>query len=145
MSSQAQKPDLVNQQNVLDAFCKQRKIEVDEWIMEVGGGLNFKRKQFLSLIDAILEGQVERVVLAHQDRLARFGYQLLVHLCETHQCELVVMNTEALSPEQELVQDFITITHCFSSRMSGSRNYRKALKKAIADDQSAQDPAPSDA
>jgi predicted site-specific integrase-resolvase len=90
-------------------------------------------------------GQVERVVLAHQDRLARCGYQLLVHLCETHQCELVVMNTEALSPEQELVQDFITITHCFSSRMSGSRNYRKALKKAIADDQSAQDPAPSDA
>jgi putative resolvase len=145
VSSQAQKPDLVNQQNVLEAFCQQRKIEVDEWIMEVGGGLNFKRKQFLSLIDAILEGQVERVVLAHQDRLARFGYQLLVHLCETHQCELVVMNTEALSPEQELVQDLITITHCFSSRLYGLRNYRKALKKAIADDQSAQDPAPSDA
>ncbi len=145
MSSQAQKPDLDNQQNVLDAFCKQRKIEVDEWIMEVGGGLNFKRKQFLSLIDAILVGQVERVVLAHQARLARFGYQLLVHLCETHQCELVVMNTEELSPEQELVQDLIKITHCFSSRLYGLRNYRKALKKAIADDQSAQDPAPSDA
>jgi putative resolvase len=145
VSSQAQKPDLVNQQNVLDAFCKQRQIEVDEWIMEVGGGLNFKRKQFLALIDAILQGQVERVVLAHQDRLARFGYQLLVHLCETHQCELVVMNTVALSPEQEVVQDLLTITHCFSSRLYGLRNYRKALKKAIADDQSAQDPAPSDA
>jgi len=80
VSSQAQKPDLVTQQNVLDEFCKQRKIEVDEWIMEVGGGLNFKRKQFLSLVDAILDGQIERVVLAHQDRLARFGYHLLVHL-----------------------------------------------------------------
>ena len=109
VSSQAQQPDLVNQQQVLDAFCKQRKIDVDEWIMEVGGGLNFKRKQFLSLVDAILDGQIERVVLAHQDRLARFGYQLLVHLCRTHQCELLVMNTEELSPEQELVQDLITI------------------------------------
>jgi putative resolvase len=145
VSSQAQKPDLVNQQRVLDAFCKQRKIEVDEWIMEVGGGLNFKRKQFLSLVDAILEGQVERVVLAHQDRLARFGYHLLVHLCQTHQCELLVMNTEELSPEQELVQDLITITHCFSSRLYGLRNYRKALKKAIANDQSAQDQTPSHA
>jgi putative resolvase len=38
------------------------------------------RKQFLHLIDAIIDGQVERVVLAHQDRWARFGYQLLVHL-----------------------------------------------------------------
>jgi putative resolvase len=143
VSSQAQKPDLVKQQKVLDEFCKQRKIEVDEWIMEVGGGLNFKRKQFLSLVDAILDGQIERVVLAHQDRLARFGYHLLVHLCRTHQCELLVMNTEALSPEQELVQDLITITHCFSSRLSGLRTYRKLLQKAIADDQSAQDPAPS--
>jgi putative resolvase len=141
VSSQAQKPDLVNQQKVLDEFCKQRKIEVDEWIMEVGGGLNFKRKQFLSLVDAILDGQIERVVLAHQDRLARFGYHLLVHLCRTHQCELLVMNTEELSPEQELVQDLITITHCFSSRLYGLRNYRKALKKAIQDDQSTQDQA----
>jgi putative resolvase len=145
VSSQAQKPDLANQRRVLEAFCTQRNIEVDEWMMEVGGGLNFKRKQFLSLVDAILEGQVERVILAHQDRLARFGYQLLVHLCETHQCELLVMNTEQLSPEQELVQDLITITHCFSSRLYGLRNYRKALKKAIADDQSAQDQAPSNA
>ena len=143
VSSQAQKPDLANQRRVLEAFCTQRNIEVDEWMMEVGGGLNFKRKQFLSLVDAILEGQVERVILAHQDRLARFGYQLLVHLCQTHQCELLVMNTEELSPEQELVQDLITITHCFSSRLYGLRNYRTALKKAIVDDQSAQDQAPS--
>jgi putative resolvase len=145
VSSQAQKPDLANQRRVLEAFCTQRNIEVDEWMLEVGGGLNFKRKQFLCLVDAILEGQVERVILAHQDRLARFGYQLLVHLCETHQCELLVMNTEELSPEQELVQDLITITHCFSSRLYGLRNYRKALKKAIADDQSSQDQAPSNA
>lgn len=145
VSSQAQKPDLANQRRVLEVFCTQRNIEVDEWMMEVGGGLNFKRKQFLSLVDAILEGQIERVLLAHQDRLARFGYQLLAHLCQTHQCELLVMNTEELSPEQELVQDLITITHCFSSRLYGLRNYRKALKKAIADDQSAQDQAPSNA
>jgi putative resolvase len=98
----------------------------------------------LQLVDVILEGQVERIVLAHQDRIARFDYQLLVHLCQTHKTELVVMNTESLSPEQELVQDLITITHCFSSRLYGLRNYRKALKKVIADDQSTQNQAPFD-
>jgi putative resolvase len=144
VSSQAQKPDLANQRHVLEEFCKQKQIQVDEWIMEIGGGLNFKRKAFLRLIDAILEGQVERVVLAHQDRLARFGYQLLVHLCQTHKTELMVMNTQELSPEQELVQDLITITHGFSSRLYGLPNYRKALKKAIQDDQSAQGQAESD-
>jgi putative resolvase len=143
VSSQAQKPDLLNQQAVLRDYCEQQSIRVDEWINEIGGGLNFERKQFLKLIDAILAGDVACVVLAHQDRLARFGYQLLVHLCRTHQCKLVVMNTTALSPEQEMVQDLMTIVHCFSSRLYGLRNYRKALKKAIADDQSAQDQAPS--
>jgi putative resolvase len=145
VSSQAQKPDLLNQRRVLEQWCEQQHIGVDEWIMEVGGGLNFERKQFLRLVDSIIDGQVERVVLAHQDRLARFGYQLLVHLCQTHQCELVVMNTEALSPEPELVQDLLTITQGFSSRLYGLRNYRKALQKAIKDDQSAQDTASSNA
>jgi putative resolvase len=145
VSSQVQQPDLLNQQAVLRAYCEQQGIAIDEWMMEVGGGLNFERKQFLKLVDAILAGEVACVVLAHQDRLARFGYKLLVHLCRTHQCKLVVMDTEMLSPEQELVQDLITITQCFSSRLYGLRNYRKALQKALKDDQSAQDQAPSDA
>ena len=55
------------------------------------------------------------------------------------------MNTETLSLEQELVQDLITITHCFSRRLYGLRNYRQALQKAIKDDQSAQDQASSNA
>ncbi len=145
VSSQAQKPDLENQKRILEQYCQQQHIEVDEWITEIGGGMNFKRKQFLRLVDQILAGEVERVILAHQDRLARFGYSLLVHLCHMHQCQLVVMRSELLSPEQELVQDLITITHCFSSRLYGLRNYRKALEKAIKDDQGAQNPAPSDA
>jgi putative resolvase len=144
VSSQAQKPDLENQKRILEQYCQQQHIQVDEWITEIGGGMNFKCKHFLRLVDAILAGEVERVVLAHQDRLARFAYSLMVHLCHTHHCQLVVMNTELLSPEQELVQDLITITHCFSSRLYGLRTYRKALEKAIKDDQGAQDQAPFD-
>jgi len=51
------------------------------------------------------------------------------------------MNTEELSPEHEWVQDLITIPQGFFSRLYGLRNARKALKKALADDQSAQDQA----
>jgi putative resolvase len=114
-------------------------------VLEIGGGLNFERKQFLRLVDRIVSGEVERVVLAHQDRLVRFGYQLLAHLCQTHQTALVVLNTETLSPEQELVQDLMAITQCFSSRLDGLRNYRKALKKALADENRAQDTDQPDA
>ena len=134
VSSPAQRPDLHNQRAALERYTQDKQITVDEWIMEIGGGLNFQRKRFLTLFDAILAGEVERVVIAHQDRLVRFGFALLKHVCETHQTELVVMDTETLSPEQELIQDLMSIVRCFSSRLYGLRNYRKALEKALKDE-----------
>jgi len=131
VSSVAQKPDLANQRRTLEQFCAARGMVVDEWIEEIGGGLNFKRKRFLKLIDRIVGGEVSTLVLAHEDRLARFGFDLMEHLCERVGCELVVMNTESLSPEREMVEDLMTIVHCFSSRLYGLRNYRKSLKKAL--------------
>ena len=135
VSSQAQKPDLENQVRVLEDFCAANGWAVDQWVKEVGGGLNFKRPKFLDLIDLVTLGRAGRVVVAHKDRLARFGYDLLEHLCKVGGCDLVVMNQESLSPEQEMVQDMLAIVHCFSARLYGLRNYRKALREALAVDE----------
>src|ERR1043165_3747153 len=135
VSSQAQKPDLLNQRQVLEQFCAARGIAVTDWLSEIGGGLNFKRPHFLALVDKIVTNQVAMFVIAHKDRLMRFGFDLFAHLCRRHECALVVMNTETLSPEQEMVQDLMTITHCFSARLYGLRNYRKALNRALKEPQ----------
>ena len=135
VSSQAQKPDLDNQVRVLEDFCAANGWAVDQWVKEVGVGLNFKRPKFLKLIDLVTLGRAGRVVVAHKDRLARFGYDLLEHLCKVNGCDLVVMNQESLSPEQEMVQDMLAIVHCFSARLYGLRNYRKALREALAVDE----------
>jgi predicted site-specific integrase-resolvase len=132
VSRHAQKSDMDNQRKALEQFCTARGLAVDEWIAEVGGGLNFKRPRLLKLVDAIIAGEIAILIIAHKDRLARFGYDLLSHLCTTHHCELMVLNQETLSPEQEIVQDFMTIVHCFSSRLYGLKNYRKSLEKALA-------------
>jgi predicted site-specific integrase-resolvase len=143
VSSPAQKTDLVNQRQHLEQFCTARGLVVDEWLEEIGGGLNFQRKQFLALVDRIIAGDVGMLVLAHKDRLARFGFSLIEHLCEVHRCELIVMNNQSLSPEQELTQDVLSILHCASRRLDGLGNYRKTLKEALVHgsnyDQSPQD------
>jgi putative resolvase len=136
VSSQAQKPDLKNQKLRLEEFCIGKSLAVDEWIEEIGGGLNFKRPKFVKLFDRVIAGEVKQLVIAHKDRLARFGFDFLKHLCSAHQCELIVMNTESLSPEREMVEDLMAITHCFSARSYGLRNYKKPLKQALKDDQS---------
>ena len=131
VSSQAQKPDLRNQREVTTQFCVARGIADVEYIEEIGGGLNFKRPKFTTLVDRICAGEIATLIVAHKDRLARFGFDLLRHLCESHACELLVINDEKLSPEREMVEDLMTIVHCFSSRLYGLRNYKKALKLAL--------------
>jgi len=131
VSSQAQRPDLKNQRRIVEEFCIAKGIGNVEFIEEIGGGLNFKRPKFVELVDAIVANEVSVLVVAHKDRLARFGFDLLIHLCREHGCQVEVINTERASPEQEMVQDLLAITHCFSARLYGLRNYRKALKESL--------------
>jgi putative resolvase len=47
-----------------------------------------------------------------------------------HNIEIIIMNGEAMSPEQELVQDLIAIITVFGARLHGLRFYKKAIKDA---------------
>lgn len=134
VSSAAQKPDLANQRKVLEEFVVARGLANVEFVEEVGGGLNFKRKRFLSLMEEIGRREVKTLILAHRDRLTRFGFEWFEHFAQINGCELLVLNQERLSPEQEMVQDLMTIVHCFSSRLYGLRNYRKKLDEALRKD-----------
>jgi len=131
VSSAAQKPDLANQRKVLEEFVVARGLAGVEFIEEVGGGLNFKRKRFLALMDEIGRREIKTLILAHRDRLTRFGFEWFEHYAKACGCEVLVLNQERLSPEQEMVQDLMTIVHCFSSRLYGLRNYRKKLDEAL--------------
>jgi predicted site-specific integrase-resolvase len=102
-----------------------------EFVEEIGGGLNFKRRKFNQMMDAVINDEVKTLVIAHQDRLCRFGFEWFERLCQQHDCELLILNHESLSPKEEMVQDLMTIVHGFSSRLYGLRNYRKKLQEAL--------------
>ena len=42
---------------------------------------------------------------------------------------IVVVNNEELSPQEELVQDIVSILHVFSCRLYGLRKYKKQIKR----------------
>lgn len=100
-----------------------------EVISEVGGGLNFKRKKLLALLERVMQGSVGRVIVAHKDRLARFGFDLFKWLCEQHDCQIVILNETNLSPEAEMVEDILAILHCFSSSLYRLRKYKSQLQQ----------------
>jgi len=46
----------------------------------------------------------------------RFGYGYFEAFCQRHNMQIIVMNGEEMSSEQELVQDLIAIITVFASR-----------------------------
>jgi putative resolvase len=134
VSRAAQKPDLANQRNVLEEVVVAKGLAGVEGIEEVGGGLNVTRKRFLARMDEIGRRDVTMLILAHRDRLTRFGVEWFEHDAKTHGCAVLVLTQERLSPEPEMGQDVMTIVHGCSSRLSGLRNYRKRLDEALKQD-----------
>ena len=107
---------------LLIPFCEIRK--ATQWVEEQ------PLVRIMSLVEA---WAIHTLVIAHKDRLARFGMDWFEHYLEQHGCKLVIINNEALSPESEMVQDLMAIIHCFSCRLYGLRRYKKIIKAAVSD------------
>jgi predicted site-specific integrase-resolvase len=150
VSSPSQKKDLVIQKQALRAYCQEHGIKVDQWIEDVGSALNYQRQGFNAVIDQIELGLVKRLVIGYQDRFVRFGYDWFEQFCERHGTEILVINGETFSPEEELVRDLLAIVTVFSARLPGLRSHKHlmraaALGKDISADQSTQDQTASHA
>jgi predicted site-specific integrase-resolvase len=118
----------------MEQFCLARGLTVNEWVKEIGGGMDLRRKKLLAVMDSVERGRVAVLVVAHQDRLARFGFDYLEHVATKNGCEVLVANQESLSPDREMVEDLLAIVHTFSCRLYGLRRYEKTLKAELTQD-----------
>lgn len=66
--------------------------------------------------------------IAHKDRFIRFGYEWFERFLQYNGTEIIVVNNEKMSPEQELINDLISIIHVFSCRIYGLRKYKNKIK-----------------
>lgn len=126
VSSQSQKDDLDSQIKYLGSHYPGSRC-----VSEIGSGMNFKRKKFLNLMAEVLTGQIGVLVVAHKDRLARFGFDFLEWYCDQFGCKIIVINNVYKTPRQELLDDFMSIMHTFSSKLYFLRTYEKNIKKKI--------------
>ena len=74
---------------------------------EVKSIFDSKRKKLLKLIDMILNDEVNRIFITHKERLTRFGFEYIEAICNHHNVEIVVIQSEQdnKSVEQELAED----------------------------------------
>ena len=100
-------------------------------MQDIGSGLNYKRKQFIHLFELVEQGRVKTIIIAHRDRLVRFGFEWFEAFCERHGTQIIKLNNEKLSPEREMVEDLIAAVTVFSARFHGLRSYKRTLEKAV--------------
>jgi putative resolvase len=139
VSSFNQKNDLTSQLKFIEEYCTNNQIHVDDVYSDIGSGLNYKRKNFIKLINEITKHKINKVIIAHKDRLVRFGFELIEEICKEYNVELIVINDEKLSPQEEMVTDLMSIIHVFSSRLYGLRNYKPKIKELINNDNGKED------
>jgi predicted site-specific integrase-resolvase len=88
--------------------------------------MNSRKKGLKRRLDAIIDDQVGRLVIAHKDRLLRFGAELVFAICEAKGVEVVILNQgEDTAFEEDLAKDVLEFITVFSARLYGSWSYRK--------------------
>lgn len=129
VSTRNQKDDLQNQVEFLKQFCNAKGIIVNQCIEDFGSGLNYNRKKWNKLLDEVMENKIKTIVISNKDRFIRFGYDWFEKFCEKFNTKIIIVNNETLSPNEELVQDIISILHVFSCRLYGLRKYKNQIKE----------------
>ena len=129
VSTRNQKDDLKNQVDFLKTFCNAKGIIVNQCIEDLGSGLHYNRKKWNKLREDVMEQKIKTIVISSKDRFIRFGYDWFEKFCMKFNTSIIVVNNETLSPNEELVEDIISILHVFSCRLYGLRKYKKQIKE----------------
>jgi len=118
--SHDQKEDLKHQAQVLEAFSTANGWQY-ETIQDLGSS-HHQQKGLEKLLKRIMQGDVNRLVLTHKDRLSRFGAELVFAVCEKFEAEVVIINktSDAIPVEQESVEYIAELITLFSARLANS-------------------------
>lgn len=116
-------------------FCSEKGITIDKEYSDIKSGMNFKRDQFKDLIQEIVKGNIELIVIENKDRLCRFGFDLFNEFCKYFKTKIIVVNElSEKNFEQELTEDLISIIHYFSMKSYSHRRKLNKIKKELEND-----------
>ena len=124
VSSTTQKDDLERQKQLVHSYAKDRGYGEIQILSDVGSGLNENRKGFLRLLEMVTERKVSKVIVVYEDRLTRFGFETLRRMFQAFGTAIEVINSGEKAPQEELVEDLITIVSHFAGKLYGMRSHK---------------------
>lgn len=133
VSTPKQKPDLENQLNLLKQWCVATGVQLHGQFADIASGISFdKRKEFFALLDDVMDGKVQKIIITYKDRLSRVGFDLFHHLFKRFGCEIVVVS-EVGNPKldaEEVFEEIVSLLHCYSMKLYSKRK-RKMVEELV--------------
>jgi len=135
VSTSKQKQFLDNQIQACKQFAINNGFQVNDVIADIASSFNFKRKGLDKLLKLLNNPSFTHIIVYSKDRLSRIAFELFEKLAQMHGKEIIVIDKhEPVSrPEQkdDLMEELINFIHYITSKIYGSRSYRKRIEKCI--------------
>lgn len=128
VSNESQKNNLINQNSFIQNYVNAKGIILDDFISDIGSGLNYKRKNWNKLLDMVINNEVDTIYITYKDRFVRFGFDWFEDFCNNFNTKIVVLNNKNSSPKEELIEDLNFIIDIFSYRVYDLEKYKNKIK-----------------
>lgn len=124
---------LKEQSQMIYSYCINKGIDLDKQIEDVSSSMDFNRKGLKELLQLVIEGRIEYIILENSDRLCRFSFELLEQLFKYYGTKIIVINNEISnrSYEQELTDDLILAIDYFSKKDFVHNDFLNKIKKEL--------------
>ncbi len=130
VSSSDQRQDLARQKETLEQYLK-KDDKPFIVIKDTGSGLKTNKPGLKKLLKLILQGKLSRLVLTHEDRLLRFGSNLIFEVCKHMGTEVqIIHQKKSQSFEEELAADVVCIMTVACARLYGKRSHENRKRAA---------------
>lgn len=126
VSSSDQKNDLDRQISRLVQFANSQKLVVKKAVTEIGSALNGHRPKLKQLLS---DPTIKIIIVEHNDRLMRFGFEFLEVVLSAQGRRLIVVDKDEV--KNDLVQDMIEVLTSLCARLYGRRSAKNRAKRAL--------------
>lgn len=135
VSTAKQRKDLQNQIELLKQYCFSNGLKINEIFSDTASGISFdKRVEFFKMLDEIIAGKIEAVIISYKDRLSRVGFELFENLFKKFGTKIIVIS-EVGSPKldsEEIFEEIVSLLHCYSMKLYSKRK-DKVIKQVITE------------
>jgi len=108
---------LDRQSQRISEYCAKKKMNVGYIVKDVGSGLSDSRSGFVKLTNLVIEKKISKIIIEHKDRLTRFQFNFIEKMYESYGVEVIRIENNDISEEEEFVNDIMMLMASFSGKL----------------------------